>query len=203
MAVCGIMRIEKRGRGAIYGLQIEANRKREDHDRGRDFDKSDIDWDKTDENIHLVKTENWNKEITRQIREAGVKERKNSTVMLDGLYTASSGWFKSHTHSEILAFFKDCLDFHVQEYCMGDKSRIINAIIHLDETTPHMQVASIPIFRDNHGMHLSAKILCGGRSDFRIHQDNFYKSVSIRYGMDRGDVKDWPEIKAHTCIWQN
>ena len=37
MANYGIMRIEKRGRGSIHGLQIEANRKREDHDRGRDF----------------------------------------------------------------------------------------------------------------------------------------------------------------------
>ena len=47
MAMCGVMRIEKRRRSAVRGLQIEANRTREEHERGRDFDKSDIDWNLT------------------------------------------------------------------------------------------------------------------------------------------------------------
>ena len=93
----GIMRIEKRGRAAVYGLQMEANRTREDHEQGRDFDRSDIRWDLTEENIHLVYTERWNERITDMIHQAGVKERKDSIVMLDGLYTASSEWFDVHS----------------------------------------------------------------------------------------------------------
>ena len=38
-----------------------------DHEFGRDFDRSDIDWDKTDQNFHLAYTANWNEEITRDI----------------------------------------------------------------------------------------------------------------------------------------
>lgn len=148
MAMCGVMRIEKRGRGAVYGLQIEANRTREDHERGRDFDNSDIDWDLTKQNIHLVKTDNWNREITRQIHAAEVKERKNSTVLLDGLYTASKAWFEEHSPDEWMQYFRDCLEFHAREYCGGNASRIINAVVHLDEATPHMQVASVPIIED-------------------------------------------------------
>ena len=41
MAYC-IMRIEKRKRAALYGLQIEANRTAADHEKGRDFAASDI-----------------------------------------------------------------------------------------------------------------------------------------------------------------
>ena len=198
MAQCGIMRIEKRGRGAVHGLQLEANREKEDHERGRDFDRSDIDWDKTDENIHLVRTEHWNSEITRQIHEAGLKERKNSTVMLDGLYTASREWFDEHTPDEWMDYFRDCLDFHRREFCAGDASRIINAVVHLDEATPHMQVASVPIFEDEKGAHLSAKVLCGGRQDFRLHQDHFFEQVAQERGLERGEVRDWGDIKAHT-----
>ena len=204
MAMCGIMRIEKRGRGAVYGLQIEANRTQEDHERGRDFDRSDVDWEKTRDNVHLVRTENWNREITRQIHAAGLKERKNSTVMLDGLYTASADWFARHTPQEVEQYFRDCLAFHVREYCGGDSSRVINAVIHLDEKTPHMQVASVPIINDEKGAHLSAKMICGGRQDFRLHQNHFFEQVAKSRGLERGEVRDDAEIKAHTTKreWQ-
>lgn len=198
MAMCGVMRIEKRGRGAVHGLQIEANRTQEDHERGRDFDRSDIDWNETQNNIYLVKTDHWNSEITRQIHEAGLKERKNSTVMLDGLYTASPEWFRQHTQEEALDYFKACLAFHVREYCAGNASRVINAVIHLDEATPHMQVASVPIYEDEKGFHLAAKNLLGGRQDFRLHQDHFFEQVTQERGLERGEVRDWAEIKAHT-----
>ena len=204
MAVCGIMRIEKRGRGAVYGLQIEANRTQEDHAAGRDFDRSDVDWERTADNVHLVKTDNWNKAITRQIHAAGLKERKNSTVLLDGLYTASPQWFAEHTPQEAEKYFRDCLAFHVREYCGGDSSRVINAVVHLDEATPHMQVASVPIIEDEKGAHLSAKIICGGRQDFRLHQDHFFEQVAKARGLERGEVRDDAETKAHTTKreWQ-
>ena len=37
MSMFGIMRIEKRRRGAVYGLQIEANREKDDYNHGRDL----------------------------------------------------------------------------------------------------------------------------------------------------------------------
>lgn len=204
MAHFGIMRVEKRGRGAVYGLQIEANRTREEHEHGRDFDRSDIDWDKTDENVHLVRSENWNREITRQIREAGATERKNSVVLLDGLYTASPEWFEEHSRDEAIDFFRDCLAFHVREYCGGDASRVINAVVHVDEATLHLQVASVPIIEEEQGAHLSAKIIMGGRQDYRIRQDRFYEQVTQARGMERGDVRDDAERKSHTTKreWQ-
>lgn len=189
----GIMRIEKRGRAAVHGLQLEANRTKEDHERGRDFDRSDIDWTLTGENMHLIKCENWNTEITKQIKEAGVKERKDSIVMLDGVYTATGEFFEGMSPKELYDFFDKCLEFHVKEYCQGDWNRVINAVIHLDETTPHMQVASVPIIEDEKGKHLSAKMIMGNRSEYRQRQDRFFDEVSKAYGLDRGELVEYQE----------
>lgn len=203
MAEYGIMRIEKRTRPAVYGLQIEANRQEADQYK-RDFFNSDIDWTRTKNNIFIKKTENWNREITRQIKDAGVKERKDSIVLLDGLYTCSPEWFETHSKKEIVQYFKDCISFHIKEYCGGDKSRLINAVLHLDEKTIHLHIASTCIYQDEKGMHLSAKNIMGGRDDYRLRQDRFFNEVSSRYGMERGEPKDPAEVKRHTTKreWQ-
>lgn len=185
----GIMRVEKRGRSAVYGLQIEANRSRDDHDlRGRDFDRSDIDWTMTDNNVYLEYTENWNKAITQQIKDAGCRERKDSIVLLDGLYTASPEWFESHSQDEWMSYFRDCLAYHVREYCQSNPDRVINAVIHVDESTPHMQVASVPICADEKGYHLSAKVIMGNRTDYQRRQDRFWERVAKSRGLDRGET---------------
>ena len=203
MATYGIMRIEKRTRSAVYGLQIEANRKEADQYK-RDFFDSDIDWSRTKNNVFIKRTENWNREITRQIREAGLKERKNSIVLIDGLYTCSPEWFETHRKEEAVQYFKDCIAFHIKEYCGGDKSRLINAVLHVDEQTLHLHIGSTCIYQDEKGMHLSAKNIMGGRDDYRLRQDRFFDEVSSKYGMERGEQKQPEEIKAHTTKreWQ-
>ena len=112
MGMYGIMRIEKRARSAVYGIQIEANRKKQDHDKGRDFDMSDIDWDITEENIQMIHTDNWNQAITQKLKQSCVKERKNSIVMLDAIYTASPAWFDGKSKQDIIEYFNDCIQFH-------------------------------------------------------------------------------------------
>ena len=106
MAYC-IMRVEKRKRSALYGLQIEANRTAADHERGRDFAASDINWKLTPFNLFLVKAENWGKAVTAALEEAKVQERKNSVVVLDGFYGASPEWFLDKTLDEVVDYFKD------------------------------------------------------------------------------------------------
>lgn len=190
----GIMRTEKRSKSACYGLQAEACRTRAEHEAGREFDSSDIDWDKTDSNIALRAVPGtWAAEISRQIKEAGVKARKDSVVMIDTLYTASPAFFEGKSSEEVRAFFEDCLAFHDRTY-----GRAFSAVIHVDEATPHMHVASVPLVEDEKGMHLSAKLLMGGRADYRARQDAFWDQVASRHGLDRGEVKAHPaETRAH------
>ena len=186
------MRIEKRGRSSVHGLQLENNR---DAEHPRDFDRSDIDWSKTNENDHIIQSDNWNKEITRQIKSNGCKERKNSIVILDGLFTASPEWFIQHTREEIQKYFNDCLNFYNKEYCQGDRSRIVNAVVHWDESTPHMHVESIPLISDERGVRLSARDIMGGRTEYRHRQTMFYEQVSRQFGLERGEISERPEEK--------
>lgn len=204
----GIMRVEKRGRADVYGIQLEANRTVEQHEKRLEFDKSDIDWGKTDDNIFLVQTEQWNREITKAIKrfetESGKKTRKDAVVLLDGLFTASPEFFEGKTTQEIKKYFEDCLDFYVKEYCQGDETRVLNAVIHLDETTPHMQVASIPVYTSESGNRLNAKIIMGNKTDYRKRQDRFFEAVSEKYGLERGEPASAINDKVHTTKreWQ-
>ena len=204
----GIMRVEKRRRADVYGIQLEANRTVEQHEKGLEFDKSDIDWGKTDDNIFLVQTEQWNREITKEIKrietETGKKTRKDAVVLLDGLFTALPEFFEGKTTQEIKMYFEDCLDFYVKEYCQGDETRVLNAVIHLDETTPHMQVASIPSYTSEAGNRLNAKIIMDNKTDYRKRQDRFFEAVSEKYGLERGEPASAINDKVHTTKreWQ-
>lgn len=195
MAYC-IMNVDKQRRAAIYGLQLEANRQPEDN---REFDASDIDSSRTSDNIFLRRCDSWNREITQQIKAAGVRERKDSIVGITGVYTASEEWFNTHPKSEWMQYFKDCLTYHDKTY-----GHCINAVIHLDEDVPHMQCISVPLLQNETGWHLSAKTIMGGRADYQRRQDEFFEEVGEPHGMDRGIRRDAAEIKKHTTKreWQ-
>lgn len=195
MAYC-IMRVEKRNRAALYGLQIEANRTAADHACGRDFAASDICWELTDFNMFLVKSENWGKAVTAALKEAEVQERKNSIVVLDGFYGASPEWFRDKTLEEIVDYFKACLAFHQQHY-----GRVINACIHFDEKTPHLTCQSIPLLENENGkVRLSARDIMGGRADYRRRQDEFYEQVGKSRGLERGETHDPEHIRKHLSV---
>jgi len=187
-----IMRIEKRKRAAVYGLQIEANRTVSDRGK-RDFVASDIDWSRTKENYHFPckNCGNWNSRITAELKAAGIKARSNSVVLIDGLYTASPDFFVGKTRAEIKEYFETCLKFHEDHY-----GKCINAVIHFDEATPHMHVVSIPITKDN---RLSAKDILGGRTDFHERQSDFYELVSD-LGFDRYKSSDPKQKRKHLSV---
>ena len=200
MAYC-IMNVDKQNRAAVYGLQIEANR---DKEKEREFDNSDIDRERTDQNYYLKECKSWNREITKQIKAAGVKERANSVVMITGVYTASPDWFETHTREQMEQYFKDCMEFHIREYCQGKEERLLNAVVHLDESTPHLQIASSCLVSDERGDHLSAKIIMGNRQTYRLRQDRFYDEVGKKHEMERGERRDPTQTKEHTTKreWQ-
>ena len=195
MAYC-IMRVEKRKRAALYGLQIEANRTTTDHEKGRDFAASDIKWELTDFNMFLVKSENWGKAVTAALKEAEIQERKNSVVVLDGFYGASPEWFKDKSMDEIVSYFKDCLAFHEQNY-----GKVINAVIHFDENSPHLSCQSLPLIEGTNGRtRLSARDIMGGRDDYRRRQDLFYEQVGKPRGLERGEVHDPAQTREHLSV---
>jgi len=179
---CGIMRTEKRKQQSVKGIQGENNRT--EADRGK-YPNSDIDYDRTHENKWLVKSDDWLQTIKEELHNHGIdKHRKDAVVMLDTFYTASPEFFKDKTKEEIEKYFNDCLEFHKKVY--GD--HVINAVIHYDETTPHMHVTSVPLVElENERYKLSAKEIMGSRGKYTQRQDRFYEEVTKEYGLERGE----------------
>lgn len=92
MAQYGVFRMKKFKRSAVYGVGLERNRTA---DSNRNFARSEIDRSLTDCNVvmHGKECEDFNAEISRQIKRAGVKEKPDSIAMIGLLFTASADYF--------------------------------------------------------------------------------------------------------------
>ena len=194
-----IHRVEKRKKSAVFGLQIEANRTQADHEKGRDFASSSIDWERTKDNQYAkgLHCENWSEGISQELKKAGITKapKSNAVVLLDGLYTASPEWFEGKSKAEIIDFFKDCLKFHIQHYGIP-----LNAVIHWDEKSPHLSAVSVPILESSQGAKLCAKEIMGGRADYRARQDQFFEQVAKSRGFERGERSDPKHKKKHLSV---
>lgn len=183
----GIHRTEKFKRQDITGIQKEAT-------RTADHYNNDVDITKSQYNVSLINYDNWTDRINEVVSYTGVRTRKDSVVMIGGLYAATGEFFLRHDNENkqewqkrVLGYFKDCLDWHVKTYCQGNKDLMLSAEIHADETNFHMQVYSIPIVNRNGKYALSAKSIMGNRKSYVDRVDSFYNDVSSRYGLERGE----------------
>lgn len=177
-----IMRIEKRKRQDIGGLQRENNRTATEYNNQVEPGMDIL-------NVPLVHSDNWMQDIQQEIDRAGARTRSNSVVALDTIYTASSEFFTDKSNTENDTFFRDCLRFHQQHF-----GHVISAVIHYDETTAHMHVISVPLTRDG---RLSARDVVGNRTHMRHLQSQFYEQVGRGYGLERGIQQDGPEKAQH------
>lgn len=195
----GIHRTEKFKKQDITGIQKEAT-------RTADHYNNDVDITKSQYNVSLINYDNWNDRINEIVSYTGVKTRKDSIVMIGGLYAATGEFFLRHDNESkqewqkrVLGYFRDCLDWHVKTYCQGNKDLMLSAEIHADEQNLHMQVYSVPIVDRGNGKYaLSAKSIMGNRKAYVDRVDNFYNDVSKKYGLARGErTPEGQEAKKH------
>lgn len=177
-----IMRTEKRKRTDLGGIQRENIRTATEYNNkvspGMDIF-----------NVVLKESNNWLQDIDNEIKAAGAKTRSNSVLALDTIYTASPQFFQERTNAENDKFFQDCLKFHESHF-----GHIISAVVHYDETTPHLHVISVPLTKDN---RLSARDVIGNKSRMSKTQDAFFEQVGRGYGLERGIHMDGQEKKQH------
>ena len=183
-----IMRMEKRKRQDISGLQREATRTATEYNN-KVVPGMDV------YNQELQHSDDWLADIQREIDTAGARTRSNSVVALDTVYTASPEFFKLHDTQTIDKFFQDCLDYHRQRY-----GHVVSAIVHYDEQTPHMHIMSVPLTRDG---RLSAREIVGGRAQMAHAQDTFFEAVGQQYGLQRGVHMDGPKKRSHISAQQH
>lgn len=177
-----IMRTEKRKKSDLNGIQKENTRTATEYNNqvkpGMDVF-----------NVVLKESNNWLQDINNEIKAAGAKTRSNSVLALDTLYTASPNFFQGKTNEQNDNFFKDCLQFHEAHF-----GHVISAVIHYDESTPHMHVISVPLTKDN---RLSARDVIGNKTKMSKMQDTFFEQVGKGYGLERGIHMDGQEKRQH------
>jgi len=107
------------------------------------------------------------------------KRRKDAVLAIEYVMTASPEWFETSTAREQAKFFTLSKMWLEEKY---GKDRVVAAVVHRDEATPHLSAYVIPLTEDG---RLSAKEFIGSRSKMRDDQTSFAESVS-RLGLERG-----------------
>ena len=144
----------------------------------------DVDTSRSKDNFHIIQpTDKY-----RAMSETLIKQydcprvRSDSVRIVETLITASPEFFKGKKKSEIRGFFEHAVDFLKQE--LGE-DRLVSAVVHMDEKTPHMHVSFVPITEDG---HLSAKLILGNRKTLTAWQDRYWKHMVGKYPeLERGE----------------
>ncbi len=171
MAYYAIIRVDKCKLGSVSRIGGHHERLKEQYKSNPDIDTS-----KSHLNYHLINPPGkYHKAVLDRIEAVGAARRKNSVVMQDGLITASPEWYETKTPAETEEYFRYCLEFVKERY--GEEN-IISAVVHMDESSPHMHFVFVPITKDG---RLSSKDIIGGPKGMQQLQDDFYKYANEKY----------------------
>lgn len=156
----------------------------------------DIDQSRSRYNLHIVKpTGKYRQEIDSRIKAAGCRTRKDSTMFVDTLITASPDFFKGRKREEAKAFFTEAVSF--MERKIG-KGNIFSAVVHMDEKTPHMHLCFTPITQDG---RLSAKDILGNRAQLSKWQDEFHAHMKKQFPILKRGESSLVTKRRHIPTW--
>ena len=145
-----VLRIEKFSKGDLGKIGAETERTTKHHRN------EDIDSERTPLNYYFKKSEGglhaqWKQ--TMQDLNATFKETKKAVAFEGVIVTSDKAFFEEHGYVpgeplplELQKFFADSYAFLKRQigYHGGDQN-ILSAAVHLDETTPHLQLYYIPV----------------------------------------------------------
>lgn len=117
--------------------------------------------------------------INGRIKELGLSPRKDAVVMNSFVLGSDKTFFDGLAKVEQYNFFSDCYKFFAERY---GKENIIAAVVHNDETTPHMHLNLMPVTKDG---RLCSKQLFD-KPQLQQLQTDFYETVGKRWGLQRG-----------------
>ena len=162
-----------------------------------------IDPARTSGNYHLIKRQrSYTQFISDKIEalDLPTKVRKDAVLMCSFVVGSDGAFFKNLSPQEQEKFFAECTRFFAERYGEGN---IISAIVHTDETTPHLHLNLIPIA----GGRLCAKKLFD-RKALTTLQTDLYREVGAKWNLQRGKEGsqakhlDTAEFKAKKIVEQ-
>lgn len=155
--------------------------KENERDEKYEASNPQIDSERTKNNYrftpHFGKT--YTEFINGRIKEFGLSPRKDAVVMNSFVVGSDKAFFDGLPKIRQYNFFSDCYQFFAERY--GEEN-IIAAVVHNDETTPHMHLNLMPVTKD--GRLCSKQFF--DKQQLQQLQTDFYESVGKRWGLQRG-----------------
>lgn len=109
------------------------------------------------------------------------KRRKDAVPCIEVFVGGSPEAVQAMSRKQQDAYFKRALAWVGDRF--GGRGNLVSAVIHRDETTPHMQVLLVPLLDGK----LNAKKLVGNRGDMQQMQTDFAAQVGAHHGLRRGE----------------
>ena len=191
MAEYAILRFAKHKAGPAGALEAHHERTKEKY-----ASNPDIDITRSKDNFHIVKPDKrYRQEIDLRIKGAGCRTRKDSTMFVDTLITASPEFFKGRKTAEVKAFFIEAVAFMEKKIGRGN---IFSAVVHMDEKTPHLHLCFTPITEDG---RLSAKEILGNRAQLSKWQDEYHAHMKKMFPILKRGESALVTIRKHIPTW--
>lgn len=170
MAAYAIMRCKKlSGMGSVAAALQHCYRERE---------TPNADAERTPDNEHRA-ARSTDEAMGRLRKLLPEKRRKDAVLAVEYVMTASPEWWAKATPQQQAEFFARSEQWLEKKY---GKDRVVAAVVHRDEATPHLSAFVVPLTQDG---RLSAKEFIGGRSKMREDQSTYAESVK-KLGLERG-----------------
>ena len=171
--------MDKYHRDGVIGIERENER----DENYKSKKNPQIDKTRTPNNYHIIgRDETYISYIDKRIKKLAPKRKiKDDAVLINSFILGSdSEFFASLTSEQQKDFFRDCAMCFAERY--GEEN-IISAVVHMDETNPHMHLNLIPVLEGR----LCSKLLFD-RKALRELQTDFHKKVGEKWGLKRGKI---------------
>lgn len=170
--------MDKYHRQDIVGIERENER----DENYKSKKNPQIDNARTPNNYHIIRTETYLSYIDKRIKELAPKRKiKDDAVLTNSFILGSDGeFFERLSTYQQQDFFFDCTKFFAERY--GEEN-IISAVVHTDETNPHMHLNLIPVLE---GRLCSKKLF--DRKALRELQTVFHEKAGKKWGLKRGKI---------------
>ena len=172
-AVVHMMKIKS---GAVGGIQSHNNREHEPKTN------PDVDMSRSEDNYDLISCDNYKRSIKEKLSnlvESSRAVRKDAVVVCNFIVTSDSETMEALGADRQREFFEDSVKWFSDRY---GADRVLNATVHMDETTPHLHIGVVPITQDG---RLSAKAIFT-KTEMKAIQTEFARDVGEKYGLERG-----------------
>lgn len=172
-AVVHMMKIKS---GAVGGIQSHNNREHEPKTN------PDVDMSRSEDNYDLIPCDNYKRSIKEKLSnlvESSRAIRKDAVVVCNFIVTSDNETMDALGADRQREFFQDSVKWFSNRY---GADRVLNATVHMDETTPHLHIGVMPITQDG---RLSAKAIFT-KTEMKAIQTEFARDVGEKYGLERG-----------------